>query len=759
MPASIPNSGPLWTSSASASSVTWPVGGRPRNFLIWGPPGSGKSYLVQQIAAGLDPGVRFIEWNLSRLEEGELRSQLEAACSEPGPLLGFIDEVDALPNASWPYELLLSYLEPPHPRTEPTCFVLAGSGGGSPDEMRRAIEGRPKGRDLLSRVPGTNGYQVSPLGLGDRILVAATQFLEAAEEEGHHIRDVEKLALYYVATSPPFASARQLRALADQTAQRVPLGETRIRYDHLFRPGDPENKEFWKRATQDVGGLAGAYVRVLSVASTGPVRPPSAPAAEQPSPSGRSSPGANRIAILPFRNISPDPADAYLAEGLSEEITATVSTVPGLEVVSRTSALSYGGARVKSASQIGVELRAGSLLDGSVRKLGSRLRITAQFIDAPNDRQVWGETLEGELSDVFGMQKEIAARVAKALSAGLAGAAGPAPRRRPTPSLEGYLSYLRGRAAYREATREGMERAIVLYQEALARDPEYADALVGIAACYGRIGFWEYIPAREPLQKAKEAIERALALDPDSAEAHMTAAMLYRATEWDWAKAEEEARKATTIDPHFGRAHTTLANLLSETGRFEEAAREALLGMELEPQSSTVAEAAGASLLYSRQYPPAVEALRTALSLDPHDTAAMHNLGLALVQNGSLEEGVEKMAEALRASSTPSPVQFMELAYGQLRAGKRTEAAAILDRLERTAASNPAWWAGAAGVYATLGRVDDAFAALEKAIDHHTAFLPAHLRGDFIFDPLRADPRFAPLLRRAGVKDRPPGAT
>jgi TolB-like protein/tetratricopeptide (TPR) repeat protein len=734
-------------------------GGRPRNFLLWGPPGSGKSYLVQQIAAGLEPGVRFHEWNLSRLEEHQFRSQLEAAWSETGPLLGFVDEVDSLPEASWPYELLLSYLEPSDPRPGPACFVLAGSGGSSPAEMRRAIEGRPKGRDLLSRIPATNEYHVRPLGVGDRALVAATQFLEAAEEQGHRIRNVEKLALYYVATTPTFASARQLRALADQTARRIPLGETRIRYDHLFRPGDPENKEFWTRATQKVPGLAEAYVRVLAAPAVAGERPSAASALARPPSSGGVSPGATRIAVLPFRNISPDPADAYLAEGLTEEITATISRVPGLEVVSRTSALSYGGARVKSASQIGVELRAGSLLDGSVRKVGSRLRITVQFIDAHNDRQLWDETLDGELSEIFAMQREIATRVATALSAGRAGPSGPTPRRRPTPSIEAYLLVLRGRAAFREATREGLERAIGLFQEALVRDPEYADALAGISACYGRIGFWEFTPAREPLRKAKEYIERALAVDPDSAETHVIAAALYRAIDWDWGKAEEEARKAIALDPHLATAHTRLSNILGETDRFEEAAREGQLGMELEPQSSSVAESAGVSLLYARQYGKAVDALRIALNLDPQNTSAMHNLGLALVQDGSFDDGIAKMADALQKTASPSPIQLMELAYGFLRAAKRTEADALLVQLEATASSNPAWWAGAAGVYATMGRTDDAFAALEKAVVHHTAFLPSHLRGDFIFDPLRADLRFASLLRRAGVKAESAGPT
>jgi TolB-like protein/Tfp pilus assembly protein PilF len=727
-------------------------GGRPKNFLLWGPPGSGKSYLVQQIIASLDPRVRYVESNLSRLGEGQLRSQLEAAWNAPGPLLVFIDEVDAQPDATWPYELLLTYLEPPVPRDEPTCFVLAGSGGTYSSEMRRAIEARPKGRDLLSRVPATNEYCVSPLGAGDRVLVATTQILEAAEAEGHRIRDVEKLALYYVAVSPTFASARQLRALADETAQRMPLGETRVRYDHLFRPGDPENKRFWTRAGSEAEGLADTYIRVHAGPTTAPVHPGRASVAPIPSPPPPAPP-PTRVAVLPFRNISPDPADAYLAEGLSEEITSTISSVPGVEVVSRTSALGYKGSREKTASQIGAELRAGSLLDGSVRKVGSQLRISAQFIDAPSDRQIWGEVFEGDLSDVFGLQKAIAIRVAQALRDRLGGGVTPAPRRKPPPSLEAYLYLLKGRAAYREATREGLERAIALYQEALAREPNYSDALAGIAMSYGRIGYWSYSPSLEPLQRAKEFATRAVAADPESAEARLALARVYRAVDWDWEKAEAEIRKAVALDPSFALAHTSLANILSESGRVDEAAEEARLGRELEPQSSSVAELAGVALLYARKYEAAVEALRSALELDPQNSSALHNLGLALIQVGAYPEGIAKMDEALQRSGSPSPIQFMELAYGYVRAGKPAEARRILDELLRTAPSRPSWWAGAAGVYASLGQIDEAFAALEKAVAHRTVFLPAHLRFDFIMDPLRSDPRYPALLRSLGIKE------
>jgi TolB-like protein/Tfp pilus assembly protein PilF len=723
-------------------------GGRPQNFLVWGPPGSGKSYLIQQIAASLPGGVGFVELNLSQLEESRFRSSLQSAWEAPGSLLCFVDEADALAGASWPYELLLSYLEPVTPRTAPTAFVLAGSGGRSSAEMRRTMEARPKGPDLLSRIPTTNSYEVNPLGVGDRILVSTVQLLEAASAEGIHLRDVEKLALLYVAEHPAYGSARQLRLLADQSAQRIPRGESRLRYDHLFRPGDPENKEFWSRARASAGELVGAYVRVRAApaATTGRSRAPVPPAVTG-SPSVPTE-GVPRIAVLPFRNISPDPADAYLADGLTDEIISTLGRISGVEVVSRTSVMRFRGGSDKSAAQIGQELNAGSLLDGSVRKAGSRLRITAEFVDTRADRHIWGETFDGEISDVFGMQKEIATRVAQALRGRWGGTSVPASRPRPAPPIEAYLLYLKGRAAGREATREGMERAIGLYQQALDRDPGYADALAAIAGSYRRIGFWEMAPSREVLVKAKSFAERALAIDPEHAEARLDLARLLVAIDWDFTSAEREVRQVVALRPQAAEPHAALANLVSD--RPEEAAREAHLAVQLEPLSPTVVGLAGIALLYARKYPEAVATLRVAHELDAPDISALHNLGLALVQNGNVSEGLAAMEEAYRRTALPSPIQPMELAYGHLRAGDLEKAVAGLHEIVQRAQTNPAWWGAAAGVYASLGRPDEAITALETAMAHRVSYIGSHMRDDFIFDPLRSDPRFQKLLLQLG---------
>lgn len=722
---------------------------RPENFLVWGPPGSGKSYLIQQIAETLPAGTRFVELNLARLGEEEFGAILRAAWQAPGPLLCFVDEVDAKADTAWPYELLLSFLEPPVPRPSTTGFVLAGSGGSSRSEMRQFMVARPKGRDLLSRIPVANEYEVRPLGTGDRVLVAAVQFVEAARVAGHPLRDIEKFALYYVASNPDYSSARQLRALADQSAQRIPGGETRLRYDHLFRPGDLENKEFWSRAKPASAPLVGAYVRIRAA---DPARPAGVGVVVTPRPTSRSP--EKRVAVLPFRNISPDPADSYLAEGFTEEITSTLAAVPGLEVVPRASTLRYRSRGDKGAAEIASELNAVALLDGSVRKAGARLRITAEFIEPAMDRQAWTETFDGAISDLFQLQTEIAGRVARAFRSGIGEAA--STRTPPTTSMDAYLLLLKGRAAYREATREGLERAIGLYGRALEADPHFAEALAGIAAAYRRIGFWMYRPSAEALAVAKQYAERALAENPALTDAHLTLAALFRSVDHDLASAEREVRAVLEHEPRNGYAHAALGAFLLDDNRLAEARKEAQLALELDPESSDTIEHAGVVLLYARQTSEAAAALHRALQLEPQNNSARHNLGLALIQSGSFDEGVALMEGALEQSATPSPIQLMELGYGHLRAGHLDRARSFLDRIVSETGSTPGFWGAAAGLYANLGRTDEAFAAIDRALDAQAAFLTAHLRCDFIFDPLRSDPRFSNVLLRIGSRQKPP---
>lgn len=232
------------------------------NYIIWAPPGSGKTYFVQEVAALLGDSIHYRELNLAELDEAGFRSGLAELRQAQKPCLCLIDEVDAKPEEPWPYEVLLPFLDASVTEGARSVFVLAGSTGSSLEEMKKAIASRPKGPDCLSRVPTGNEYTIPPMGVGDRLLVVLSQFRQAGRLMGREVREVEKLGLYYVALNPRLSNARQLREFAVRCAERVLPDDDRLKYDSLFHPGDRENKLFWTEALQSAGALIDSFLLV-----------------------------------------------------------------------------------------------------------------------------------------------------------------------------------------------------------------------------------------------------------------------------------------------------------------------------------------------------------------------------------------------------------------------------------------------------------------------------------------------------------------
>jgi pimeloyl-ACP methyl ester carboxylesterase len=230
------------------------------NHLVWAAPGSGKTYFVQQVAASLPQPNHYQECNLAKCSREEFLVGLGQLDAESKPCLCLIDEVDAKPQETWPYEVLLPYLDASADKGAQFVFVLAGSSGSSLVEMKKQIASRPKGADLLTRIPAGNEYGIPPMNLGDRVLVVLSQFRKAGREVGREVKEVEKLGLYYVALNSRLANARQLRELAVRTIERLPTSEDRVKYDHLFGAGDPENKAFWMQSLPAAAELANRFV-------------------------------------------------------------------------------------------------------------------------------------------------------------------------------------------------------------------------------------------------------------------------------------------------------------------------------------------------------------------------------------------------------------------------------------------------------------------------------------------------------------------
>jgi pimeloyl-ACP methyl ester carboxylesterase len=232
------------------------------NYLVWAAPGSGKTYFVQQVAASLPQTIHYEECNLAKCSRQEFISSLSQLHADSKPCLCLIDEVDAKPDEAWPYEVLLPNLDANTDKGARFVFVLAGSSGSSLAEMKKQISSRPKGADLLTRIPAGNQFEIPPMNLGDRVLVVLSQFRQSGREVGREVKEVEKLSLYYVALNSRLANARQLRELAVRTIERLPTGEDRIKYDHLFGAGDPENKAFWMQSLPAAADLTNRFVRL-----------------------------------------------------------------------------------------------------------------------------------------------------------------------------------------------------------------------------------------------------------------------------------------------------------------------------------------------------------------------------------------------------------------------------------------------------------------------------------------------------------------
>ena len=408
-----------------------------------------------------------------------------------------MDEVDSKSSEAWPYEALLPYLEPPDRNTIRTCFILAGSSGNSLSEMKERIAKRPKGVDLLSRIPARNESAIPGLALGDRILVASTQFLRASSEKGRQTDEVEKLVLYYIALNPKLNSARQIRDLAIHCIERMPRGEERIKFDYLFDAGDSENKEFWNTAGTLRNEFVNTFVRLEDDQAVFKGSSPQQGISRFDEKRVFETPlEKNRIAVLPFANISPDPKDEYFADGMTEEIISTLSKIRGLKVISRTSVLRYKQTN-KSLSEIARELNVGAILEGSVRKAADELRITAQLIDVDNDEHLWSQDYDRKFENVFSLQKEIAQKVADSLQITILSKESKELGKKPTQNMEAYSLYLKGRSHRHRWNLDSFKRTIDYCEQAIQKDPNYAQAYAEIANCYSIIGVRELLPSNE----------------------------------------------------------------------------------------------------------------------------------------------------------------------------------------------------------------------------------------------------------------------
>ncbi|MFQ5929169.1 MAG: protein kinase, partial [Acidobacteriota bacterium] len=459
------------------------------------------------------------------------------------------------------------------------------------------------------------------------------------------------------------------------------------------------------------------------------------------------------IAVLPFVNMSPDPDNEYFSDGLAEELTNALTQLKGLRVAARTSAFSFKGMH-KSISEIGRQLNVDTILEGSVRKAGKRLRITAQLINAADGYHLWSERYDREMEDIFDLQDEITRKIVNKLRVNLAKDSQELLVKRHTENVEAYNLYLKGRYHLNQRTEQSVLKALECCKQAASEDDSYALPHAGLAEAYILLNidcprlFCERDPS-EMVSKAKKAARKAIELDDSCAEAHVALALVYYRLDWDWKRAEQEFRLALERNEGLATAHHQYAMFLASVNRFDEALAEIKRAHELDPLSPIISTAVGRILHFARRFDEAIDQFRCTLELNPQFPGGYFDLGLAYIAKGMYPEAVAAFKKLGELSGDPKR-GLMELSWVYSRMGERDKAFELLEELIELSKTEYLPRLPLALVHIALGDLERAFELLEEGYAQRDSNL-LYLQCEPVFDPLRSDPRFQDLLRRVNL--------
>lgn len=461
------------------------------------------------------------------------------------------------------------------------------------------------------------------------------------------------------------------------------------------------------------------------------------------------SPFLSSIAVLPFTNLSAEKDNEYFSHGLTEEIIMNLSKLQMLKVITRGSAMRYvreGKTHKQTANDLGVQY----LLEGSVRRYGSDLRITAQLVDAFRDEYIWAETYRGTMKDIFDIQEKVASEIAQALQLRLSPDEKQNLKKRFTENTGAYQLYLQGRFFWNKRSEEGLKTAIRYFEQAIEKDPHYALAWAGIADSYSLLGEYGNIPRKELYPLAEAAVKKALEIDNRLAEVHTSLASILMFRKWDWANSQKEFKLALELNPNYATAHHWYSQWFLNMGQLEESLRMISRAAELDPISQAILKDQGLTLYYNRQYDEALAMALKTLELDPNYAAAHRLLSLAYQGKGRFDEAIVENQKwgALTGNKVETMVTLAQL-YAV--SGRTEEARKLVEELQRDKLVTDQIYRGRALVHAALGEADMAFECLEKSYERHEESILT-LKVDPKADPLRSDPRFTTLLKKIGVE-------
>jgi serine/threonine-protein kinase len=454
------------------------------------------------------------------------------------------------------------------------------------------------------------------------------------------------------------------------------------------------------------------------------------------------------IAVLPFLNLSPEPENEFFADGITEDVVAQLSKIRALNVLARASVMPFKQ-RQQTPRQISAALDVATVLDGSVRRAGNRVRIAAQLIDGETEHQLWAETYDRELTDIFAIQTDVALQIARALEAELSMEERERIRKEPTADVQAYQLFLMGKHCLSRWTQEGIDQGIGYLEQAVARDPGYGLAYAEIAHAYLElgIGIAGDLPPEQAFPKAREAVAKALQADPELAEAHAMLAFVRFVCDYDWAGAEQEFELALELNPNSGPTYDAYGLMLSALGRYDEALVVQRRAHELDPLAHRLDRST--TMLRAGRYDEALEIAHEVNQLDPHFALARATLGWAYIHKNQPELGLAELERAVQLA--PDSTMFLaQLGEALGQVGKAEAARDVLRRLEELSKQRYVSPYHRAYVYTGLGEFDRAMDWLERAYAEGAGGVWG-IRGSFLFAPLRSHPRFQALLKKVNL--------
>ena len=456
----------------------------------------------------------------------------------------------------------------------------------------------------------------------------------------------------------------------------------------------------------------------------------------------------NSIAVLPFKNMSADPEQEYFCEGIAEELLNALTQIKELRVVARTSAFSFKGKDV-DIREIGRTLNVDKVLEGSVRKSGQRLRITAQLVNVEDGYHIWSDQFDREIKDIFAIQEEISLIIVEKLKLKLLKEEKEKILKRYTDDHEAYNLYLKGRYFWYRRHEGGLQKGLEFFQQAIARDPLYALAYVGIADSFGSFGLFSFIRPKEAYPRAKAAAKKALEIDPELGEAYASLGWISMLYDWDWQTAEKEFQHAIMTNPYYTPAHIWYGMCLAITGRFDESIAEMKKARELDPLEPMVNAFLAWSLYMARRFDEAIEQNRKVIAMDPNYSIVYWYQAMACAARKLWDEAIASSQKHVKLSKGAAfALATLGFVYGS--AGMRDEALNALERLIALSKDRYVSPFHQAFIYVGLGEKEQALENMEKAyLDRESMIV--YLGTLPLLDSVRSEPRFKVLLKKMNL--------